>query len=205
MSIELPMSAVLRTLSKTAIYGRISQVSSTVLIPEKARQTILEELHSTHLSVDYMKAMSLLASMEDHINHVEMVKRGYEHQLNLSRKKGRTSVHQFAPGDRVVIQCNNSGKWLEEGVIEKSRTADDSSAQSYESRMENGSLKLRNKRFIKHATNGPDRHVQFDTQDGEQVDAHDGPDNRGQPDLAADRAESNASRPHTRSMGRPTV
>ena len=32
--------------------------SSSVLIPEKARQTILDELHSTHLSVDYMKAMS---------------------------------------------------------------------------------------------------------------------------------------------------
>ena len=32
--------------------------SSTVFIPEKGRQTILDELHSTHLSVDYMKAMS---------------------------------------------------------------------------------------------------------------------------------------------------
>ena len=32
--------------------------SSTVLIPEIARQTILEELHSTHLSVDYMKALA---------------------------------------------------------------------------------------------------------------------------------------------------
>ena len=32
--------------------------SNTVLIPGKARQAILEELHSTHLSVDYMKAMS---------------------------------------------------------------------------------------------------------------------------------------------------
>ena len=32
--------------------------SSTALIPGKARQAILEELHSTHLSVDYMKAMS---------------------------------------------------------------------------------------------------------------------------------------------------
>ena len=32
--------------------------STTVLVPEIARQTILDELHSTHLSVEYMKAMS---------------------------------------------------------------------------------------------------------------------------------------------------
>ena len=32
--------------------------SSTALIPDKGRQTILDELHSTHLSVAYMKAMS---------------------------------------------------------------------------------------------------------------------------------------------------
>ena len=32
--------------------------SCTVLIPQIARQTILDELHSTHLSVEYMKAMA---------------------------------------------------------------------------------------------------------------------------------------------------
>ena len=32
--------------------------SNCVLIPEIARQTILDELHSTHLSVEYMQAMT---------------------------------------------------------------------------------------------------------------------------------------------------
>ena len=50
-----------------------------------------------------------------------MVRKRYKHQVNLSKKKGRTSVDQFLPGDRVVIQDNSSGKWLEEGVIEQSR------------------------------------------------------------------------------------
>ena len=142
--------------------------------------------------------------MEDHIDHVDMVRKRYEHQLNLLKKKGRTSVDEFLPGDRVLIQDNTAGKWLEEGFIEQSRAADDQSIQSHEIRMENGSLKLRNKRFIKHQTKGPHRHMQFDAQDG--------PDNRGQtnqvesqPDLAADRSENNASRPNTRSMGRPPV
>ena len=119
----------------------------------------------------------LPASMEDHINHVEMGKKRYEHQLSLSKKKGCTSVDQFGPGDRMVIQCNNSGKWIEEGVIEQKRTADDSSTQSYEVRMENGNLKIRNKRFIK------------------QCAVHEEPDNRGQLVLTADSPESNASRP----------
>ena len=59
--------------------------------------------------------------MEDHIDRVEMVRNRYEYQANLSKKKGHTSVDQFLPGDRVVIQDNSSGKWLEEGVIEQSR------------------------------------------------------------------------------------
>ena len=48
--------------------------------------------------------------MEDHIDHVEMVRKRYEHQANLSKKKGRTSVDQFSPGDCVVIPDNSSGK-----------------------------------------------------------------------------------------------
>ena len=79
----------------------------------------------------------LPASMEDHIDHQEMVRKRYEHQLNLSRKKGRSSIDQFETGDRVVIQSPDSGKWLETGVIEKKRIADDSTTKSFEIRMVN--------------------------------------------------------------------
>ena len=94
----------------------------------------------------------LPGTMDDHVNHLEMVKRRHEHQVNLSLKKGRTSVDEFLPGDRVLIQDNNSGKWLEEGTINLARRADDQSIQSYEIKMSNGTIKLRNKRFIKHLT-----------------------------------------------------
>ena len=94
----------------------------------------------------------LPGTMSDHIDHVERVKKRFEHQVSLSKKKGRTSVDQFLPGDCVIIQDNNSGKWLEVGTIEQVRSADDQSTQSYQIRMENGTLKLRNKRFIKHQT-----------------------------------------------------
>ena len=103
----------------------------------------------------------LPGSMEAHIDHQEMVKKRYEHQLNLSKKKGRSSIDQFELGDRVVIQSPDSGKWEETGIIEKKRVADDNSTQSFEIQMDNGSVKLRNRRFLKHATKGPDRHVQI--------------------------------------------
>ena len=110
------------------------------------------------------------------------------------------------PQTSCAVQCNNTGKWIEEGVIEQKRTADDSSTQSFEVRMENGNLKLRNKRFLKYATKGPDRHVQFNHQGDDQGRVHEEPDNsRGQPVLNADNAESNVSRPRTRSMDRQTV
>ena len=50
----------------------------------------------------------LPVSIEDNIYHV---RKRYEHQLNLSKKKGRTSVDEFLPGDRMVIQDNSTGKW----------------------------------------------------------------------------------------------
>ena len=60
--------------------------------------------------------------------------------------------------------------------------------------MENGNLKLRNKRFLKYATKGPDRHVQFNHQGDDQGRVHEEPDNsRGQPVLNADNAESNVT------------
>ena len=138
--------------------------------------------------------------MEDHIDHQEMVRKRYEHQLNLSKKKGRSSIDQFETGDRVVVQSNDSGKWLETGVIEKKRTADDSTTQSFEIRMDNGSVKLRNKRFLRHASKGPDRHVQISPQSVEHVHVDEDPgNNMGQPVPSADEAQSR-ERPRTRSM-----
>ena len=88
----------------------------------------------------------------------------------------------------------------------KKRTADDSSTQSFEVRMENGNVKLRNKRFLRHAIKGPDRHVQFNPQGVEQDHVEEESDNsRGQPVLNADNAESNVGRPRTRSMDRQTA
>ena len=141
--------------------------------------------------------------MSDHIDHVERVKKRFEHQVSLSKKKGRTSVDQFLPGDRVIIQDNNSGKWLEVGTTEQMRSADDQSTQSYQIRMENGTLKLRSKGFIKHQTKG-DRQVQFDIQG--KLDNRRGQTGQmeSQPD-PADNTESNVSRPNTRSMDSTTV
>ena len=91
-------------------------------------------------------------------------------------------------------------------MIEKKRTADDSSAQSFEFRMENGNVKLRNKRFLRHATKGPDRHAQFNPQGVEQDHVEEEPGNsRGQPVLNADEAQSNVERSRTRSMDRQAV
>ena len=140
--------------------------------------------------------------MEDLVDHQEMVRKRYEHQLNLSKKKGRSSIDQFKTGDRVVVQSNDSGKWLETGVIEKKRTADDSTTQSFEIRMDNGSVKLRNKRFLRHASKGPDRHVQISPQSVEHVHVEEDPgNNMRQPVPSAVKAQSRG-RPRTRSMER---
>ena len=67
----------------------------------------------------------LPGTMNDHVDHLNMIRKRHEHQVSLSLKKGRASVDEFLPGDRVLIQDNTSGKWLEEGNINLARRADD--------------------------------------------------------------------------------
>ena len=91
-----------------------------------------------------------------------MIKKRHENQVNLSFKKGRVAIDEFLVNDRAVIQNNVNGKWDEDGVIIATRKADDHSVQSYEVKMSSGTVKLRNKRFIKHLTKEDthgDRHV----------------------------------------------
>ena len=72
--------------------------------------------------------------------------------------------------------------------------------------MDNGSVKLRNKRFLRHASKGPDRHVNINPQSVEHVFAEGNPvqapgDSVRQPVLSADEGESR-ERPQTRSRTR---
>ena len=92
----------------------------------------------------------LPGTMQNHVDHLEMIKRRHQNQVTLSLKKGRTSVDEFLEKDRVVIQDNISHKWEEEGTIVGCRRADDGSIQSYEVKTDNDTVKLRNKRFLKH-------------------------------------------------------
>ena len=93
-----------------------------------------------------------------------MIKRRHEIQVNLSLKKGRVAVDEFLVKDHVVNQNNISGEWDEEGVIISSRRADDNSIQSFEVQTDSGTVKLRNKSFLKHVCKEDiqaNRHVQF--------------------------------------------
>jgi len=132
-----------------------------------------------------------------------MIKRRHENQINLSRKKGRTAVDEFLVKDHVLIQNNLNGKWKEEGVIKECRRADDNSAQSYEIKMSSGTIKIRNKRFIKHLskkdTRG-ERHVHFqlrDSTDPQHDNSRDQEEQRG-----ADTDRANSTGPLTRSKAR---
>ena len=51
------------------------------------------------------KPKSLLpASMDEFIDHQQMIQKRQDIQMAISKKKGRVSVDQFEEGDRVIIQ-----------------------------------------------------------------------------------------------------
>ena len=139
-----------------------------------------------------------------------MVKKRHENQATLAKKKGRVAVDEFLVNDRVVIQNHLNGKWEEEGKILACRRADDQSVQSFEVQMDSGTVKIRNKRFIKHLTKEDthgQRHVQFqpsdspaaqlDNRPADQHDIRGGQEGQSQAD--SERAENG---PLTRSRAR---
>ena len=147
--------------------------------------------------------------MDEFIDYQKMIKKRQDIQLTISQKKGRVSVDQFEEGDKVVIQSPQSGKWLESGTIQKKRVAADSTNQSFEIKMDDGSIKLSNKRFIKHAIKGPARSVDINPNsvehvydDGIPVQQAHSDSLAGQPVLAADQGESRESGPCTRARAR---
>ena len=156
------------------------------------------------------KPKSLLpASMDEFIDHQKMIKKRQDIQLGISQKKGRVSVDQFEEGDKVTIQNPQNGKWLENGTIQKKRVAADSTNQSFEIKMDDGSVKLRNRRFIKHAIKKPARSVEINPNNEEHVYDESTPVQQahsdslaGQPVGGADQADMRESGPHTRARVR---
>ena len=108
----------------------------------------------------------------------------------------------------MIIQSPESGKWLENGTILRKRVASDNTNHSFEIKMDDGSVKLRNKPFIKHAIKGPARSVDINPNSVEHVydagipvQAHsDSPVE--QPVLYADQGERRESGPRTRARAR---
>ena len=84
------------------------------------------------------------------IDHRQLIKARHEKQTRIATEKGRSSKDSFKVGDKVVIQDHLTRRWTLKGEINDLRIADDGSTQSYEVRMNDGALFLRNKRFIKH-------------------------------------------------------
>ena len=132
-----------------------------------------------------------------------MIRKRHEHQVSLSLKKGRVFVDEFLPGDRVVIQDNTTGKWLEEGIISLARRADDQSIQSFEIKMSSGTTKLRNKRFIQGLTK-ENRPVQFQPDNSEGQTGHGASADEGA-DTGREPESGERARPFTRSRSRHSV
>ena len=146
----------------------------------------------------------LPGTMQSHVEHQEMIKKRHDNQMNIAQKKGRSAVDEFLVKDRVVIQDNIDGKWKEQGTIMATRKADDLSVQSYEIKMDNGNVKVRNKRFIKHFTkedDQADRHVQFQSPTGHGNRGRQGEHAADQREADSERGET-ASPPLTRSRAR---
>ena len=84
----------------------------------------------------------------DFVDHQQFIERRKQKQIEVSRRKGRSSPTDFEPGDKVVIQDHLSKCWNMPGVITEKHVAEDGTSKSFLVEKSDGRVVIRNARFF---------------------------------------------------------
>ena len=102
-------------------------------------------------------------SIKKDLDYQDLVKQRHQKQVNLAKKKGRTSKDDFRVYDMVRIQCHVSKNWIKKGKIVEARKSDDGSEHSFVIETENGRRSIRHKTHLCHASsNKVEKKVSFE-------------------------------------------
>ena len=110
-------------------------------------------------------------SIKREIVHRDIIQRRNENQDKLAKVKGRSKNDIFKENDEVILQDPRTSKWSQQGVV-KSKCASDESDVYMVELAESGMLTIRDKKFIKHMMQRPQRIVKFDTKADTIPDIH---------------------------------
>ena len=101
-------------------------------------------------------------SIKREIAHRDIIQRRDENQEKLAKAKGRSKNDIFEENDKVILQDPRTSKWSQHGVV-KSKCASDESDVYMVELSESGKLTIKDKKFIKHEMQRPQKIVKFDT------------------------------------------
>ena len=97
----------------------------------------------------YRAPRSYLPNSINHfVDHQQFIERRKQKQIEVSRRKGRSSPTDFEPGDKVVIQDHLSKCWNMPGVITEKHVAEDGTSKSFLVEKSDGRVVIRNARFF---------------------------------------------------------
>ena len=82
----------------------------------------------------------------------DLIKSRHQKQLQIAKKKGRTSRDVFMEGDAIRVQDPVDRHWKKKGVIKEIRKSPDNQAHSFIIQLEEGGQTIRHKSHIKHDT-----------------------------------------------------
>ena len=94
-------------------------------------------------------------SLERFVDHSKLIEARKERQFELAVAKGRSSPHDYLPGDKVYVQDISSKRWKIPAVVKEGRVSEDGTVRSFLVEREDGVQLLRNARFLKHEWRNP--------------------------------------------------
>ena len=75
----------------------------------------------------------------------DLVKSRMEKQIKLAEKKGRQSRDVFKKGDKVLLRCPKTKRWVQEGLVVQERNNDNDVAVSFVVELDSGHKTVRHK------------------------------------------------------------
>ena len=84
------------------------------------------------------------------VDRDDLVKSRMEKQIKLAEKKGRQSRDEFKNGDKVLLRCPKTKRWVQEGLVVQERNSDNGVPVSFVIELDTGHRTIRHKSHMRH-------------------------------------------------------
>ena len=113
-------------------------------------------------------------SQKRSVDRDDLVKSRMEKQIKLAEKKGRQSRNVFKNGDKVLLRCPKTKRWVQEGLVVQEKNSDNGVPVSFVVELDSGHRTIRHKSHMRHSIKSEEKISEKQVRFGPRVEYSDG-------------------------------